>query len=97
MLNNRKAQGLSITTIIVAVIGLIIVIVLIAIFTGRIGGFSVGLDESKTCKSVCDGISKKYEPGANIAACAAKDDERIISGSFFDVAEGNTCCCYGKK
>jgi len=44
MLKKRDAQGLSITTIIVAVIGLIVVVVLIAIFTGRIGSFGKGLD-----------------------------------------------------
>ena len=58
MLKKRNAQGLSITTIIVAVIGLIVVVVLIAIFTGRIGSFGKGLDAAEkniiqSCSSLC--------------------------------------------
>lgn len=44
---NRKAD-LSLTTIIVAAIGLIVLIVLIAIFTGKIGFFS---DDLASCTS----------------------------------------------
>lgn len=44
MLKNRKAQGLSVTTIIVAVIGLIVLVVLVALFTSKLGSFSRGLD-----------------------------------------------------
>lgn len=36
---NKKAQGLSLTTIIVAAIALIVMVVLVMIFTGRIGVF----------------------------------------------------------
>ena len=55
MLKKRDAQGLSITTIIIAVIALVIIIVLIAILTGKLGDFGSGLksfgDASKTCSS----------------------------------------------
>jgi hypothetical protein len=43
----RKAQGLSITTIIVALIALIVLVIIISIFTGRMGIFGKGLDEAQ--------------------------------------------------
>ena len=50
----KRAQGLSINVIIVAVIGLIILVVVIAMFTGRLGTFGEGLGKAtegfeKTC------------------------------------------------
>jgi len=58
MKSNKKAQGLSLNTIIIAAIVLIVLIVLWAIFTGRMGGFTSevakcrGLD--RIPKSECD-------------------------------------------
>ena len=76
MLKKRNAQGLSITTIIVAVIGLIVVVVLIAIFTGRIGSFGKGLDMTEkniiqSCSSLCgvQGFIKASGTIADSAAC----------------------------
>jgi hypothetical protein len=43
---NKKAQGLSLTTIIVAAIALIVLVVLVMIFTGRIGIFQEGVGEA---------------------------------------------------
>ncbi len=42
---NKKGQGLSLTTIIVAAIALIVLVVLVMIFTGRIGVFKEGVEE----------------------------------------------------
>lgn len=42
MFKNKKSQGLSITTIIVATIALIVLVVIIAMLTGKLGSFSVG-------------------------------------------------------
>ena len=50
---NRKSQGLSINTIIIAAIALIVLVVLVAIFTGRLGLFSKGLGETTTCDQIC--------------------------------------------
>jgi len=47
MLKKRKSQGLSITTIILAVIGLIILVALVALLTGRLGDFNRDLTEQK--------------------------------------------------
>jgi len=46
---NKKAQGLSLTTIIVAAVGLIVLVVLVAIFTGQMASFGLGI--SRAAKS----------------------------------------------
>lgn len=43
---NKKGQGLSLTTIIVAAIALIVLVVLVMIFTGRIGVFKGGVEKA---------------------------------------------------
>lgn len=45
-MKNKKGQGLSLTTIIVAAIALIVLVVLVMIFTGRIGVFSQGVEKA---------------------------------------------------
>ena len=45
MVLNRKGQGLSLTTIIVAALALIVLVVLVMVFTGRIGSFEKGLSK----------------------------------------------------
>ncbi|MFH1642992.1 MAG: hypothetical protein ABIC04_08920 [Nanoarchaeota archaeon] len=52
---SKKSQGLSINIIIVAAIVLVVLIVLWVIFSGRMGGFSSGLDKCKNeCKTLTD-------------------------------------------
>ncbi|MBD3163798.1 hypothetical protein GF323_01235 [Candidatus Woesearchaeota archaeon] len=49
----KKAQGISINTIIIAAVALIVLVVLIAVFTGRMGIWGQQLDEAqadKLCK-----------------------------------------------
>ncbi|MBW2966160.1 hypothetical protein KY342_03585 [Candidatus Woesearchaeota archaeon] len=43
---NKKAQGLSLTTIIVAAVGLIVLVVLVAIFTGQMASFGIGISRA---------------------------------------------------
>ncbi|MFC1686854.1 hypothetical protein ACFL0E_00670 [Nanoarchaeota archaeon] len=45
-MKNKKGQGLSLTTIIVAAIALIVLVVLVMIFTGRIGIFGEGVKKA---------------------------------------------------
>jgi ABC-type cobalt transport system substrate-binding protein len=47
-LNSKKAQGLSLQTIIIAALVIIVLVVMIAIFTGKIGDYRRSLD---TCSS----------------------------------------------
>ena len=62
MLKKRNAQGLTISVIIMAVVGLIIVVVLVAMLTGNLGGFSKGARDSGTCTAVCKAAG--YDSGA---------------------------------
>jgi len=50
---NKKAQGISINVIIIAAIALAVLVVLFAIFTGRIGLFSRGVKETETGAYSC--------------------------------------------
>jgi len=54
MMHNKKAQGISINTIIIAAIALIVLVVLVAIFTGELGKWIIGVkgatgDSTKDC------------------------------------------------
>ncbi len=42
----KRAQGLSLTTIIVAAVGLIVLVILVAIFTGRMALFGLGVSKA---------------------------------------------------
>ena len=90
MLKKRNAQGLSITTIIVAVIGLIILVVLVAVFTGRIGSFGKGLDTAKSCQSACQALGK--DPSVQTASACTASDEVYLPGKFA-TPHGTSCCC----
>ena len=79
----KKAQGLSITTIIVAVIALVVLVVLVAIFTGRLAIFGGSV-------SKCAGICRDPAEGCT-------DTETMMTGKFSTDKLGNTCkdqiCC----
>jgi len=102
MFKKRNAQGLSITTIIIAVIGLIVVVVLVAIFTGKIGDFGEGLDDTKTCSSICTALRKTTV--VNEVKTTCKTSGQYLPGKYGDVTGGtgttgtadfvpNVCCC----
>jgi len=68
MLKNTKAQGMSIKIIIIAIIGLIILLVVVLMLTGKLSDFGGGLksvgDPSKTCESqVTDGQPQEAKCG----------------------------------
>ena len=92
---NKKGQSISINTIIIAAIGLAVLVVLFAIFTGRIGGFTKGVQETDTCAQKCASLNTNNPPGANptvdTKSCA---DGQYIAGSYKDGPFG--CCCVAK-
>lgn len=90
----KRGQGLSLNTIIIAAIVLIVLIVLWAIFTGRMGLFSKGLAESEEqCGSVCkaagytDGDLSENE--ADKSKCVTGEKLRTINVEGTSTA----CCC----
>ncbi len=99
MLKKRNAQGLPITAIIIAVIGLIAVVVLIAVFTSKIAWFGQGVENAQTCESVCSSLAKKTSTDMKADAtadpmCGDSSNERKMPGTFSDVIKGNACCCW---
>ena len=90
---NKKGQSISINTIIIAAIGLAVLIVLFAIFTGRLGIFTKGVQETDTCAQKC--ASLNMNPGAHptqdIKSCS---EGQYIAGSYKDGQYG--CCCAQK-
>ena len=83
----KRGQGLSITVIVAAVIGLIIIVVIIAILTGKLGAFSKGIDETNTCANACKAIGKTTGTGIpeNVNCGGTK-----LPGTY---KEGGNCCC----
>ena len=85
----KRAQGLSITTIIVAVIGLIILVVIIMMITGKLGAFGKGTEEIGNIAKKCEdqaGNTKLISPSAN---CNSPWHEILSSDSI----SGEGKCC----
>ena len=80
----RKAQGLSMTTIVVAALALLVLVVLALVFTGRMGNFSTGVKEVGTCEQAC--IAAGYADAEG--TCIAADTSNHMPG-FGE----NECCC----
>ena len=85
----KKGQGLSMSVIIIAAIGLVILVVLIAIFTGRIGGFGQRLAEEEkglTCAELADNAawqSSSCGPGyMQLFGVTNSKDLRSHSGQY---------------
>ena len=63
----KKAQGISINTIIIAAIALIVLVVLVAVFTGRLGGFISGVESCQDKGGTCKSYLSTDTPPANTA------------------------------
>lgn len=88
----NKKGDLSITTIVVAAISLLVLIVLIAVFTGQIGGFGGGVDscasKNGACYDVC--TSPEAEAAGQTVLFPGKTDCGKIAKTE---GEGNKVCC----
>ncbi len=86
----KKAQSISINTIIIAAIALAVLVVIFSIFTGRFKIFSEGVKEgSLTCDRACK--TTGYSGGGSASACSSAQSQ--ISGRFEGVESPNFCCC----
>jgi len=92
MLKKRKAQGLSINTIIVAIIGLIILVVLVLLLAGKLGTFSEGLDVATRCENICKTVGKDKGGVVGTGALTGKP-ACSVTGEQLVTA---TCCCKPK-
>ncbi|MBS3104697.1 hypothetical protein J4234_00400 [Candidatus Woesearchaeota archaeon] len=91
---NKKSQSISINTIIVAAIALAVLVVLFAIFTGRLGGFARGVQETDTCAQKC--LSLNADVGKTLTEFDknCNTGESLIGGTYKDGQYG--CCCRSK-
>ena len=81
----KKAQGMSMRTIVIAAIALLVLVVLIMIFTGRIGGFTKDLDSCAAQAGFCYDYDSDEDPicGSNIVD--ASGDGKLTEGVDFIV------------
>ncbi|MBS3130986.1 hypothetical protein J4212_01000 [Candidatus Woesearchaeota archaeon] len=92
---NKRGQGLSVNVIIIAAIALIVLVVLVAIFTGRLGGFSRGINEVTSCDQVCKarGFTNGGEGSPNSVATPPSGyqlSDRLIGATG---PNGGACYC----
>lgn len=80
---NKKGADLPINTIIIAAIVLIVLVVLWAIFTGRMGVFSTGLKKEESKECVKDLNGNIQEPPCPVGKNAIKTTDAI----------GTMVCC----
>ena len=80
----KKAQGISINTIIIAAIALIVLVVLIAVFTGRIGIWGQQVDD--TTQISCTSVGGEAVDSDDCSLL------RKIPGKYNDVGEDKVCC-----
>ena len=78
----KNAQGLSMTTIVVAALALLVLVVLALIFTGRMGDFSTGIKGASDCNQACTAAGFN---GSDIQCNI--DDSNRLPGFEED------CCC----
>lgn len=99
---NKKGQSISINTIIVAALALAVLVVLFAIFTGRIGGFSKGVGETASCENSCRALGMRFDTleggSIEISAKNCRDDtsKTYVPGSYTDVKSATAVCCCSK-
>ncbi len=89
----KKAQSISINTIIIAAIALAVLVVIFFIFTGRFKIFSEGVKEgSLNCAKACKATGHTTGSGSPTGSCQGTN-QNTISGKFDDVPDGQVCCC----
>lgn len=91
----KKSQGISINTIIIAALGLAVLVVLFAIFTGRLGIFTSGLKATDTCTQKCSSLNSVVSSNPSSAdAKACPEGDTYVAGEASDSKFG--CCCKPK-
>lgn len=90
----KKGQSISINTIIVAAIALAVLVVLFFIFTGRIGSFSKGVQETDTCAQKCSSLNMGEGQHLQSEGTSCLSPAQKVAGSYKDGQFG--CCCTPK-
>ncbi len=99
----KKAQGLSMTTIVVAAIALLVLVVLVLIFTGRLNLFSTGVQDSSKCETFCTSLGTDAKTDIAVGSettCTNSKAENGHEGSIIPAISGkdkdHICCCIPK-
>jgi len=96
MYRNKRSQGFSITIIVAAIVGLMSIVIVIALLSGKLGGFSSGLESSVTCQNTCETLGADSYSSQVPSSCVDDKDrkEKSIPGTFSDITlKDNACCC----
>jgi len=88
---HKKAQGLSVNTIIIAAIALIVLVVLIAVFTGRFGIFSKSLNECPGNRCMSESLCKP--PNVIMRQYSCGDGISNTGAGGIKVSFGGDVCC----
>ncbi|MCK5107830.1 MAG: hypothetical protein KAQ83_03825, partial [Nanoarchaeota archaeon] len=75
----KKAQGLSLNTIIIAALVIMVLVILILVFTGRMGSFSA---QSESCQAKGGQCKEDCVEGAEMVS--------VLGGTC--VSEDQVCC-----
>lgn len=86
---NKKAQGLSINTIIIAAIALLVLVVLSVVFTGRMGFWT---KETSNCEP---GVGRCAEVGVSCGEPGSGVESYPTTYTAANCPEGETCCIIG--
>ncbi len=91
----KKAQGLSMTTIVVAALALLVLVVLVLSFTGRMNIFSTGVQESSKCLTFCNSIGYENAYSTSESNCKIPSVPETKYVPTIDGPDGteNQCCC----
>lgn len=89
LVDNKKGD-VTITTIIVAALGLLVLVVLIMVFTGRLGTFTTNVESLQQGEASCDNACAAFQMDGNIRATCSPTERQMI-GSFGD--NNQKCCC----
>ena len=94
---NKRGQSISINTIIIAAIALAVLVVLFAIFTGRLNLFSTGVKAVTDCKQTC--TARGFDNGEKGGLLTEQDPcvkprEQLLGLYVMDSGDKRACCCY---
>lgn len=102
MIKKRKAQGMSVRVIIITIIGLIVLVTVIMVFSGKFSDFRSGIGKAGTCEDACKVLGYDLSFVGIIAlteeGCKSLIHGRIIPGAYSDIPKENNrlCCCTNK-
>ena len=91
-MTSKKAQSISINTIIIAAIALAVLVVLFIIFTGRFKIFSEGISSTASCTKTCE-IAGKTRQIQSKESCTQNRELTYMPGEYGDIPKDNVCCC----